>query len=115
MAGFSIDWNWERWVGLLAVLELLVGVDEGLQLLLVGCHLLESRRCGEYGLCCFLPVKRLDSDRRRAEGSCLDERHKLLGRCVYLVDLALCSYSKVRVSTAYLLLKNLDINLLSRN
>ena len=60
-------------------MELLIGVDEGLQLLLIGCHLLESRRCGEYGLCCSLPVKRLDSDRRRAEGSCLDERHKLLG------------------------------------
>ena len=39
--------------------------------------------------------------------------HKLLGRCVYLVDLLLCSYSKVRVSTAHLLFRNLDIDLLS--
>ena len=61
----------------------------------------------------LLLVARLD--RRRAEGSCLDERHKLLGRCVYLVDLLLYSCGKVRLSMSYLLRRNLDIHLNSQN
>ena len=66
------------------------------------------------GVVFVLPlIARLDSDRRRAEGSCLDERHKLLGRCVYLVDLLLYSCSKVPLSTFHLLLRNLDIDFLS--
>ena len=63
--------------------------------------------------CVLPPVARLD--RRRAEGSCLDERHKLLGRYVYLVDLLLYSCSKVRLSTSPLLRRNLDIDLPSQN
>ena len=39
------------------------------------------------------PVARLD--KRRAEGSCPDERHKLLGSCVYLVGLDLYSCSSI--------------------
>ena len=39
--------------------------------------LLERKRCVWSGLCASTRYE-LNSDRHRAEGSCLDERHKLL-------------------------------------
>ena len=71
-------------------------------------------------VCVFLLGARLDSDGCRAEGSCLNERHKLLGiDClagVFIISICFCiPVVKIPLPTSHLLLRNLDLDLLSRN